>query len=133
MSPVANMLAQIRNGQKVNKNHVVIPFSNMKLTIANILKESGFVGDIERKKDKAKKAEHEYISIQLKYDKDGAGAISGAKMVSTPSRRMYMGSGEIKPIRSGYGIAVISTPKGILSSKQARKQNVGGEVLFEIW
>jgi small subunit ribosomal protein S8 len=133
MSPIANMLAQIKNAQQVNKNHVVIPFSNMKFTIANILREEGFIGEIERKKNKSKKSELEYLDIQLKYDNDGLGAISGAKMVSTPSRRMYMTAGQIKPIRSGYGIAVLSTSKGVLSSKKARKENVGGEILFEIW
>lgn len=133
MDAIANMLSQIKNGQAVNKDHVVVPFSKMKLAIAGILKSEGFITDVERKKKKAKKVEHEYLHIVLKYDDDGQGAISDARRVSRLSRRMYVGVDEIKPVRSGYGVAVLSTPKGILSSREARKQGVGGELLFEIY
>ncbi len=102
--------------------------------IAQILKENNFVDDIENKKRKTKKSEIDYLSIRLKYGKeDGEPGMTGFKLISKPSRHMYVGAKEIKPIRSGYGIAVISTSKGIMSSKEARKQNLGGEILFEIW
>lgn len=109
-----------------------MPFSKAKFAIANILKESGFVSDVQRSKKKGKKAEHDYLDITLKYQ-DGQGAISGLKLISRPSRHMYIKADEIKKIRSGYGLAIISTPKGIMNSKEARKQNVGGEVMFEVW
>lgn len=132
MSPIANMLSQIMNAQAVNKEFVVLPFSRMKFDIINILKSSSYVTNVERKKRKSKKTEHELLFVALKYDEHGP-AISGVKLVSRPSRRMYIKTSQIRPIRSGYGMLVISTPKGIMSSKEARKQKLGGEVLFEIW
>ena len=116
----------------VKKDHVLVPFSKMKFAIANILKSENFIDEIERKTKKTRKSEHEYLHISLKYDESGQGAISGVRIISKPSRRMYAGVRDIKPVRSGFGVAIISTPKGVLSSKEARKQNVGGELLFEI-
>lgn len=127
------MLVQIKNAQAVGKEQVSVPFSNMKFKIAGILKDNGFVQDIERKKKKEKKSEREYLSVTLKYDEDSQPAISGFKIISRPSRHLYTGVKDIKLIRSGYGIAVISTSKGVMSSKEARKQNLGGEILFEVW
>ena len=133
VDPIANMLIQIKNAQLVNKGQVLIPSSKMKFKIAQILKESGFIGEIEKKKRKTKKAEFEYLSISLKYNDDKESGINGFKIISKPSRHMYIGAKDIKPVRSGYGIAVISTSKGVMSSKEARKQNLGGEILFEVW
>lgn len=132
MSPIADMLAIIMNAQAVNKESAVFPFSRMKFDIANVLKAGGYLAKVERKKRKGKKSEHEFISVTLKYDEHGP-AIDGVKLISRPSRRMYIKASQIKPVRSGHGIAVISTPKGIMSSKEARKQKLGGEILFEIW
>lgn len=132
MYPIADMLTTITNAQAVNKESVTLPFSKMKFDIANILKASGYLTGVENKKKKTKKSEHELLFIVLKYDEHGP-AISGIKMISRPSRRMYIKASQIKPIRSGYGMSVISTPKGIMSSKEARKQKLGGEILFEIW
>lgn len=132
MYPIADMLAQIMNAQAVNKESATLPFSKMKFDIANIMKASGYLSGVERKKKKTKKSEQELLSVTLKYDEHGP-AISGVKLISRPSRRMYIKAGQIKPVRSGYGIAVISTPKGVMSSKEARKQKLGGEILFEIW
>ena len=132
MYPVANMLTTIMNAHAVNKESVVLPFSRMKFDIANILKVGGYISAVERKKRKAKKSEQEFISVTLKYDEHGP-AINGVKLISRPSRRMYIKADQIRPVRSGYGIAVISTPKGIMSSKEARKQKLGGEILFEVW
>lgn len=132
MYPIADMLTTITNAQAVNKESATLPFSKMKFDIANILKASGYLTGVENKKKKTKKSEHELLFVVLKYDEYGP-AISGIKMISRPSRRMYIKASQIKPIRSGYGMSVISTPKGIMSSKEARKQKLGGEILFEIW
>lgn len=132
MDPISNMLVQIKNAQLVRHEQVVIPFSKMKFEIASILKNTGYLADVERKKKKGRKSEHEYLALTLKYE-DSQSAINGIKIVSRPSRRMYIGAKDIRLVRSGYGLAILSTPKGIMSSKEARKQNVGGEVLFEIW
>jgi small subunit ribosomal protein S8 len=130
---IGDMLIRIKNAQAVGKEQVSIPFSIVKLNIANVLKESGYIGKVERKKRKSKKSEHEYLDLTLRYGEDGEGKIENIKMISKPSRRMYINSGGIKKIRSGHGIAVISTPKGVMTSKDARKSNHGGEILFEIW
>ena len=132
MSPIADMLVQITNAQAVDKESVSLPFSKMKFDIANVMKAGGYLAGVERKKRKTKKSEQELLSLTLKYDEHGP-AISGVKLISRPSRRMYIRSSQIKPVRSGYGVAVISTPKGVMSSKEARKQKLGGEILFEIW
>ena len=132
MYPIADMLTTIMNAQAVNKESVILPFSKMKFDIANVLKASGYLAGVERKKRKVKKSEQEFISATLKYDEYGS-SISGIKIISRPSRRMYIKASQIKPVRSGHGISVVSTPKGVMSSKEARKHKLGGEILFEIW
>ncbi len=132
MSPIANMLIQIKNAQAVSAESVSIPFSNMKYEIAQILKNKNFVGDIEKKKKKLKKAEVNFLDIKLKYD-DSVGAISGIKLISKPSRRMYIKKDDIKPVKSGYGISVLSTSKGLMTGENAKKTGLGGELIFEIW
>ena len=127
------MLVQLKNAQAVGKEQVLVPFSKMKFRIAQVLQENNFVKDIERKKKKMKKTEVEYLLITLKYDEERRPLINGIKLISRPSRHMYISTKDIKLVRSGYGIAVISTSKGIMSSKEARKQNLGGEIIFEVW
>lgn len=109
-----------------------MPFSKVKQQIATILSENGYVSSVERRKRKTDKSEHEWLDVVLKYNGD-LGAISGLRLISRPSRRLYTSAKNIKPVRSGFGIAVVSTPKGIMSSKNARKENVGGELMFEVW
>ena len=130
--PISDMLIRIKNAQAVRHEEVSMPFSKMKFAIATILKDAGYVADIERTKKKIKKTEHEFLSLKLKYD-GGLGALTGMKMISLPSRRMYIKSSEIRAVRSGHGMAVISTPKGIMTSREARKQRLGGEIIFEVW
>jgi len=132
MDPIANMLVQIKNAQRAKHEHVVVPFSRNKFAIANILKSVGYISDVEKRSKKAKKTEHDVLFVALKYE-DSLGAISGIKMISKPSRRMYIKANEIKPVRSGYGLAVVSTSKGIMTSMEASKHKLGGEILFEIW
>ena len=131
-NPIMDMLIRIKNAQMAKSEHVSVPLSKTKLRVAEILKEAGYLGSIERKNKKGKKTEHEYLLLQIKYA-DGEGALSGIKLISKPSRKIYIKSKDIKLVRSGYGMSVISTPKGIMSSKEARKANLGGELLFEVW
>lgn len=133
MYPISDMLVMINNAQAVGKEQVSVPFSKIKFRIGQILKEGSFISDIEKKKKKFKKSELDYLSISLKYNDDKSVGISGFKIISRPSRHMYVGAKNIKPVRSGYGMAVISTSKGVMNSKEARKQGLGGEILFEIW
>ncbi len=130
--PISDMLIRIKNAQAVKGEQVVMPFSKVKLKIANILKEAGYVSEVERKNKKAKKTEHEYLQLTLKYQ-DNQGALSGVKIISRPSRRMYIKARDIKLVRSGYGLAVVSTSKGIMNSKEAKKLGLGGEIICEIW
>ena len=130
--PISDMMTRITNAQAVRHERVSVPFSTVKLKIAQVLKEAGYLGDVERKKRKAKTAEVEYLDLALRYE-DGQGAISGMRLISKPSRHIYTKAKAIRPVRSGYGLAVVSTPKGIMSGSAARKENVGGEVMFEIW
>lgn len=128
MDQISEMLSAIRNAQAVLKSTVVVPFSEFKNEIMKIMEKEGFVEKIEKKGKKAKKT----LEITLKYN-DGAPAISGLRRVSKPGQRIYVDRRNIKPVRGGYGISLISTPKGLLTNKEARKQNVGGELICEIW
>ena len=127
------MLIRISNAQAVGKEQVSVPFSKIKFKIGQILKDGEFVGEVEKRTKKSKKSEIDYILVTLKYDEDKKPVISGFKIISTPSRHMYVMAKDIKLVHSGYGIAVISTSKGVMSSREARKQNLGGEMLFEVW
>lgn len=129
MDPIANMLITMKNASMVSKDLVVVPFSKIKFSIAECLKEHGFVENISKKTEKNNIP---VIEIKLAYDDKGA-KIKDVVRVSKPSRRVYSGVKEIRPVKNGHGLTVLSTPKGILSDKQARKEQVGGEVLFKIW
>ena len=128
MSPISNMLIQIKNAQAVGKTEVMIPFSNLKFAIVTLLQKEGYVGNIEKKKKIAKKAEVPYLAVALK-----PGAILGMRFISKPSRRMYAGKDGMKKVKSGYGISVVSTSRGIMTGAEAHKAGIGGEVIFEIW
>lgn len=126
--PIADMLTRIRNAQMVGKTTVVIPFSQLLWNIARVLEEEGFIGAIDKRGRKIKRT----IECELKYE-NGRPRIAGIKRISTPGRRVYKKSNELHRVREGYGTAVLSTPKGLLTSKAARKERVGGELLLEIW
>lgn len=126
------MLIEIKNAQARNREEVVVPFSKLKFAIAQTLKNKGFVGEVENKKKKGKKGELNFIRIGLKYD-NNVGVISSVKMISKPSRRVYAGREELKSIRNGFGISVVSTSKGIMAGDDARRAGLGGEVICEIW
>ncbi|MDP2648149.1 MAG: 30S ribosomal protein S8 [Candidatus Yanofskybacteria bacterium] len=132
MDPISDMLTRIKNAQQVKAERVLIPSSKAKTKIGAILKDLGFIEDVEKRKKKGRKVEHDYLDVVLRYQ-EGQGVINGIKIVSRPSRHLYIKAKEIRLVRSGHGMALISTPQGIMSSREARKNNLGGEVLFEIW
>ncbi len=128
MDTIANMLSGITNAGKANKETIVVPFSKLKFEIAKSLSESGY---LKAAKETAL-GNHKGIELVLAY-KDGSHVISGIKRVSKPSKRVYRGVKDIKPVKFGSGTLFLSTPKGILTDREARKGQVGGEALFEIW
>jgi len=126
--PISDMLNRIKNAQAVLKTQLDVPFSNLKYEIAKILEKEGFVEKIEKKGKKTKRT----IEIILKYE-DKKPVISGLKRISKPGQRIYLPSKKIKKIRGGYGILIISTSKGLMTNKEARRQKLGGEIICEIW
>ena len=128
VDPIADMLTSIRNAQAVLKKTVKVPFSGLKFELAKVLEKNGFLKKVEKKGRGVKK----FIEIQLKYE-DKVPAISGLKKISKPGQRIYSGAKELRSVRSGYGISVISTSKGLMTNKEARKQNLGGEVICKVW
>lgn len=123
-----DLLTRIKNAQAVKKEKLKAPFSQMDMKVAEILVRRGFIKSVEKKGRMPKRI----IDIKLRYD-DGQRAINGIKLVSKPSRRIYVGYKELRPIKHGYGVSVISTSKGIMTGREARRQKLGGEFLFEIW
>ena len=128
-APIADLINQIKKAGAVKKATVSVPFSNFKLSIAEKLKDAGWVKSVEKKGKKIKKT----LDITLMYTEEGKAHIQGVKRVSKPGRRIYHGADEIIPVRYGYGALILSTPKGIKTDKEAKKEKVGGEALFQIW
>lgn len=129
MDKISNLIISIKNSGAVNKEHASIPFSKFKMEIVDVLKKEGYIKSITKKGKKVKKT----LEIGILYNEDNTPFIQGLVRVSKPSKRVYMGAKEIKPVKGGRGALILSTPKGIMTDKQARKENVGGEVLFKIW
>lgn len=127
--PIADMLTRIRNASSSKFKTVDIPASNIKRAIADILFKEGYIKAYEEMKDDAQGI----IRISLKYDDKGVKVISGLKRISKPGLRIYASKEELPRVLNGLGIALISTPKGIMTDKQARQENVGGEVLAYVW
>ena len=122
--PIADMLTRIRNAHLALHKEVSVPRSKIKLVIAQILKEEGYVEEVA--------ADDAGIKLTLKYSK-GKSAIQGLKKISKPGRRVYVGAGEIPSVQNGLGICIVSTSSGVLAGGVAREKNVGGELLCEIW
>ncbi len=127
--PIADMLTRIRNAIMVRHNSVLIPTSKMKLSITRILKAEGFINDYEVLRGKS----HRAIKIHLKYDDKNQPVLSGLERVSKPGLRVYAGRKEIPRIYGGLGIAIISTPEGVMTGHQAWRQGIGGELLCYVW
>lgn len=125
--PIADTLTKIRNAQAVQKETVEIKFSKMNLAILNILQENGYVEKIEVAEENAK------ITVYLKYDKKNQPKIRHLKRISKPGRRIYATCDKLPFVLNGYGLAIISTSQGLMTNKQAREKNLGGEVICEIF
>jgi small subunit ribosomal protein S8 len=126
---IANLINGIYNAQLRGHKTLRAPYTKLTFSIAEALKREGYVADVAKDGKDVKK----HIDIVLKYDGNGTPSVSGVKRVSRQSKRIYKGVDEIKSVKNGYGTLILSTPKGIVSDKQARKEKVGGEALFEIW
>lgn len=126
--PIADMLTRIRNSVRVERPFVDIPASGVKKGIADVLKREGFIWDWKEIEDEPVAQ----IRLELKYGPNGERVIQTIKRVSKPGRRLYRGSRELKPVLGGLGIRIISSSKGVISDREARRDNVGGEVLCEV-
>ncbi len=127
--PIADMLTRIRNAVMAKHDFVLIPASKMKLAITRVLKEEGFISDYEVIKD----IHHRAIKIRLRYFDRKTPVLSGLKRVSKPSLRAYTQRSEIPRVYGGLGVAILSTPKGVMTGQQAWRQHLGGEILCHVW
>jgi small subunit ribosomal protein S8 len=123
------MLTRIRNAITARKAKVIMPASKMKARIAEVLKDEGFVGAISSEED----GKQGLISIELRYDNNNHNAIQGIRRVSKPGQRTYARHTGLPKVRSGLGIAILTTSKGVMTEREARKQGLGGELLCEVW
>ncbi len=128
--PIADMLTRIRNANMARFNKVDIPLSKVKLEIAKILKQEGYIKNFKVLNEEGNKG---VLRVYLKYDAQNRGIITGIKRVSKPSLRVYVKSKKIPRVLNGYGINIISTPKGIMTDREAIKLNVGGELICSVW
>jgi len=129
--PIADMLTRIRNASSARHQKVAVPWSRLKESIVKVLIDEGYLKD--QKKVKAPLGFGDELIIQLKFDRESRPIIGGMKRVSTPGRRVYVGAHAVTPIRKGLGINILSTPKGILVDRNAKKANVGGELICSVW
>lgn len=127
--PIADLLTRIRNAVRVELPYVDMPLSKMKLRLAAVLHREGFVWDSEVIEGTPVST----LRINLKYGPNGEHLIEHIERLSRPGRRVYLGVGELREVRQGTGISVLSTPKGLLSNREARQQGVGGELLCQLW
>ena len=127
--PIADMLTRIRNANQLRYKEFEVPASKIKVGIANILKEEGFITNYKVEKDNVQSV----IQLELKYGQNKERVITGLKRISKPGLRVYASASELPRVLNGLGIAIISTSKGLMTDREARKQNLGGEVLAYIW
>jgi small subunit ribosomal protein S8 len=126
--PIADMIIRIKNAGESRKDTAVFPYSQIKYDICEVLQKEGYIGEVSKKGKNVSTS----IEVELLYPHD-APRVVGVRRISKPSRRIYKGAKEIHKVRNGYGMLVLTTPKGIMTGDEARKEKVGGEVLFEIW
>ena|SRR3989344_746215 len=129
MDPIADMLIRIKNAAAVKKETALVPYSKLKFELARILKDNGYLTTVEKRSKKKQR----FLELALAYDAGGSGRISGLRRISKSSRRVYKGAKELRPIKGGQGLAVISTSQGLKTDAQAKKLNLGGEIICEIW
>jgi small subunit ribosomal protein S8 len=127
--PIGDFIIRIKNAGSVKKESISVPFSKIKLAVAELLSAKGYIGAVTKKN----KGNAKYLNVELLYGGDGSPVVSGVRRMSKPSRRLYESSKNIRRFRRGFGMSVFSTPKGIMADMDAKKENVGGEFLFNIW
>lgn len=127
--PIADFLTRVRNASDAHHESVEIPASNVKKSMADILKAEGFVNDVEVIEDN----KQDVVRIQLKYGQDKERVITGIKRISKPGLRVYANAEEVPKVLNGLGIAIISTSQGVVTDKEARAKKIGGEVLAYVW
>ena len=127
--PIGDFIIRLKNASAVKKDVVVSPHSKLRLAVAEVLQKKGYIKQVTKKGKKIGKT----IEVELRYDKEGVSPIHGVQRVSRPGRRLYFGAKEVQPVKYGKGSLILSTPKGILTDEEARKENIGGEALFKIW
>jgi small subunit ribosomal protein S8 len=127
--PIADMLARIRNAALARHERAEMPHSNLKEHLAGVLKGEGFIDDVRVSEGEGPKT----LTLVLRYGRDRQSAIDGLRRVSTPGRRVYVRHDRIPRVRSGMGVSILSTSRGVMTDKEARRQRVGGELLCEIW
>jgi small subunit ribosomal protein S8 len=128
--PIADMLTRVRNGSRARLEKVDMPGSRVKERIAQVLKDEGYIKNFRTISEGGGKAT---LRVFLKYTPENEAVISGLRRVSRPGLRVYVGNQEIPKVMSGLGISILSTPKGVLTDRAARKENVGGELLCTVW
>ena len=127
--PIADMLTRIRNAVRVERTHVDMPLSKVKRGVADVLKREGYIWDWSEVESKPSNQ----LRIDLKYGPNGERVIQHLKRVSKPGCRVYSGSRDLRPVLNGMGITIISSSRGVISDREARQRNLGGEVLCEVW
>jgi small subunit ribosomal protein S8 len=127
--PIADMLTRIRNAALARHDRAEMPHSKLKERVAHVLKSEGFLDDVRVSEGDTLKT----LTLVLRYGRDKASAIDGVRRVSTPGRRVYVRHDRISPVCSGMGISILSTSRGVMTDREARKQRVGGELLCEVW
>ena len=127
--PVSDLLSRVRNAMQARQERVDVPSSRLKERICDVLKQEGFIDSYKL----VENGKQSVMQVSLKYLTNRQPVISGIRRVSKPSLRVYVSYGEIRPVRSGLGISVVSTSKGVMTGKQARASKLGGEVLCEVW
>ena len=127
--PVADFLARIRNGLQARQQKVDAPAAKLKLEIARILKEEGYISNYKLTEEGG----HKVLRVYLKYGPNNEAAISALERVSKPGCRVYVGRSEIPRVLGGLGINILTTPRGVMTGRQARKEGVGGEILCQVW
>lgn len=128
MDSIADLIVRIKNASDSRKESVTVPHSKMKAAILDVLEREGFVQGISKKGKKI----HKSIEVGLVYDEFGP-RVKGVERISKLSKRIYSGSRDLKSVKQGHGLLILTTPKGIMTDMQARKEKVGGELLFKIW
>lgn len=136
--PIADMLSRIRNASIIKKADIILPMSKIKLNIAKILEKEGFISKVEvikggQELQKNKSSKFDQIRIILKYDSSGQSRVSSLKRISKPGRKVYIDKDNIPTVLNGFGIAIISTSKGLMTNLEAKKNKIGGEFICEIY